>query len=337
MRLISVSRPGIRAGLSFSHSSSTKSGVVVGPILQPNRVADAAQELDVRAVELPGALADPQHVRRAVVPPAAQRVLAGERLLVAEQQGLVAGVEVDLVEVVVVLGVDAAGTHEPQGPIDLCSHLVVGPALGARCHELLRPGVDTGEIGEAALGERTQQVERRCRLVVGLHEPVGRGDPRRFGGGRVVHHVAAERRQVEIADAFERSRPWLGELTGDAPDLDHRYAERIGEDDGHLQDDAQLLSDVDRRELLEALGAVAGLQHEGVAGGDVAERGLQRTRLAGEHQRGIGGDLLQGPIEVALVGPIGLLFSRKRLPRRRGPRLCHGGNANETGLQMSPT
>ena len=35
MRVISVSRPGMRAGFSFSHSSSTKSAAVPGPILQP--------------------------------------------------------------------------------------------------------------------------------------------------------------------------------------------------------------------------------------------------------------------------------------------------------------
>ena len=57
-------------------------------------------------------------------------------------------------------------------------------------------------------------------------------------------------------------------------------------------------------------------------------RGLQRAGLAGEHQRGIGGDLLQRPIEVALIRPLGLLLGRKPLPRRRCPRLCHARNAN---------
>ena len=66
--------------------------------LDAERVADAAEELDVGAVELARALADPEHVGRAVVPLAGERVLPGERLLVAEQQRLVARVEVDLVQ-----------------------------------------------------------------------------------------------------------------------------------------------------------------------------------------------------------------------------------------------
>ncbi len=154
--------------------------------LAADRVADTAEELDVRAVELASALADPQHVRRAVVPAAAQRVLTGERLLVAEQQRLVTGVEVDLVQVVVVLGVDTAGPHEPQGSVDLGGELVVGAALGARCDELLRPGVDPAEVGETTLGEGAQQVQRRGRLVVGLHQPFGRraSGPTRWGWGR---------------------------------------------------------------------------------------------------------------------------------------------------------
>ena len=95
---MSVRRPGMRSGLSASHRPSTSSGVAVGPSLQPIGLLTPAQELDVGTVELAGALADPQHVRGAVVPVAGERVDAGQRLLVAEQERLVAGVEVDLVE-----------------------------------------------------------------------------------------------------------------------------------------------------------------------------------------------------------------------------------------------
>jgi MFS family permease len=62
----------------------------------------------VGAVELPGALADPEHVGRAVVPVAGEGVLAGERFLVAEDEGLVRGVEVHLLQPVLRGEVDAA-------------------------------------------------------------------------------------------------------------------------------------------------------------------------------------------------------------------------------------
>ena len=60
---------------------------------QPERVADAAQELDMRLVRVARAVADPEHVRRAVVPLARQAVDAGQRLFPGQQQRLVRGVE----------------------------------------------------------------------------------------------------------------------------------------------------------------------------------------------------------------------------------------------------
>ena len=286
------------------------------PDLAADRVADATEELDVCAVDVAGALADPQHVGRAVVPGARQRVLPGQRLLVAEDQRLVAGVDVDRAEVGVGGGVDAAGAHEVERPVDLGGQALVALAGGARGDELLVPGVHPGEVGEAALGEGPDEVQRRRRLVVRLDEAVGVG----HAGGHVepgtVDDVPAERREVDVADALRRAGPRLGELPGDAADLDDRHAERVRQHDGHLEDDAQLLPDVVGGELLERLGAVAGLQEEGPPRGDLGQRGLERTRLAGEHQRGIAGDRLQGAMEAVSVGPVGLLEGRQVLPRR---------------------
>ena len=73
----------------------------------------------MRAVEPPSALADPEHVRRAVVPLTRERVGAGQCLLVSEDQRLVARVEVDLVELGAAGEVDAARGHEPQRAFDL--------------------------------------------------------------------------------------------------------------------------------------------------------------------------------------------------------------------------
>ncbi len=70
-RPISTSRPGVLPGSSRSMSRSRSSGSKARPALQADRIGDAARELDMRAVELTGAVADPEHVpgRR---PPAAR-------------------------------------------------------------------------------------------------------------------------------------------------------------------------------------------------------------------------------------------------------------------------
>ena len=148
--------------------------------------------MHVGTVELAGALADPEHVRRAVVPVAGQRVLPGECLLVPEDERLVAGGHLDGVELWGGLGVDAAGGHEVQGAIDASRHLLVATSLGARRDELLVPCVHAGQVAESTLGERPQQVQCGRRLMV-RGEQTGRIGPSGLGCERdVVHHVATE-------------------------------------------------------------------------------------------------------------------------------------------------
>src|SRR3546814_16257089 len=69
-------------------------GVQAWPALHADRVLDATAIFDMGAVELAGTVADPDHVRRGVVPAlvVGDRVLAGQRLLLAEQQRLLRGV-----------------------------------------------------------------------------------------------------------------------------------------------------------------------------------------------------------------------------------------------------
>src|SRR5262245_42832735 len=61
---------------------------------QADRILDAAEILDMGVIELPGTVAYPDHVARGRVPVAGRGIDAGEGLLIAEQQRLVAGVEV---------------------------------------------------------------------------------------------------------------------------------------------------------------------------------------------------------------------------------------------------
>ncbi len=61
--------------------------------LDTQGICNSAEELDVSTVELSSALADPQHVCRAVVPQASGGILASERLFVRKQETLMRGVE----------------------------------------------------------------------------------------------------------------------------------------------------------------------------------------------------------------------------------------------------
>ena len=124
-------------------------------------------------------------------------------------------------------------------------------------------------------------------------------------------------------------RARLGELPGDAAHLDHRHAGGVGQHHRHLQDDLELVPDGVGGELGEGLGAVAGLEQEGVAVGHVGQLRGEVARLAGEDERRQGGQPRLGLLEGVRVGPLRLL-RRGELPPGRG---CPRG---EVGRGSSP-
>src|SRR5712671_6150742 len=65
-----------------------------GTAFQSDRILDAAEIFDMAVIELAGAVADPDHMARGRIVAAAGGIDPGEGLLVAEQQRLVAGVEI---------------------------------------------------------------------------------------------------------------------------------------------------------------------------------------------------------------------------------------------------
>ena len=194
-------------GVERIEQAQQRVGIEAGAALHPDRVADAAQELDMRAAFEPGAVADPEHVRAGIVPLAGQAVLPRERLFIGEQQRFVAGVEIGGVELGHAIGIDAAGGHELERFADAIGD--VGEARGPRAlaHEIERPFVDLMQIGVAAGGEGAQQVERRRGLAVALNHPLGIGNARFGSEGGAVDIVAAIAGQLHAADRLGRASP----------------------------------------------------------------------------------------------------------------------------------
>ena len=324
MRAISVSRPGVRSGSSRSHVSRSSSAVAVGPTLRPS----GFRTPEKNSTWAPSAcrVRSPTHSMWAEqsYQLAGQRVAPREPLLVVEQEALVARPHVHLVQAPLRVEVDAAGGHEPERALDLGRDRLVAAALGRGGHELLVPAVDAGQVGEPALGEGAQQVQGRGGLVVGLDEPVRVGHARGRGRRVVVHHVAAEGRQLDAVHRLGRGRAGLRELARDPSQLDDGQRAGVGHHRRHLEDDLELLADADRREVGERLGAVAGLEQERTPLGDARERGREVAGLAGEDERG---QLLQpfrGSRQPALVGPVRLLPGRVRPPGGGRPGVGRG-------------
>ena len=184
------------------------------------------------------------------------------------------GVEVGLSEGGV-SSVDTNGLHEAEGLVHLGSKLAVARSFLGILNEVQVPCVKATDIGVPTGGEGAENVECLGRLVVGLHHVVGIVSAGISGELLIVDDIAAVGGKRNVALHFVWIGSGLGELACHATDLHDRNPHRVREDDGHLQDDPQLLPDVVGGELLERFGAVAGLEEECVAGCHLGQAGLQ--------------------------------------------------------------
>ena len=280
-----VRRPGSLVGLSLAASAIASSAVVVGPSLTPigfwmwlSSSTWAPSSWRVRSPIQTKWLETSYGQLGAAVD-------AGHRVLVLQDQRLVAGVEVDAVELV---GVGADGLHEAQRPVDLGGHLLVLAAdLGAE-HEVGVPGVHLAQVGVAAGDEGAHEVQRRGRGVVDLHEPLRVGHPGLRGELEAVDGVAAVGRQRDAVAGLEVRGARLGVLAGEPAQLHHGHRGGVRQHDGHLQQHAQLVAGVVGGDAGEGLGAVAALEQEGLAAATAASFCFSASHSPAKTSGGIG-------------------------------------------------
>ena len=272
----------------------------------------------MRAVRLARAVADPEEVRRAGVAVAGGGIHARQRLLVGQQQRLVAGVELRLAHLRQVG--HAAGLHEAERLVDAVREVGVARGERAARHEAEVPAVHLVQVGIAAGGEGAQQVQRRRRLHVGELHPRRVGHARLAGEVRAVDDVAAVGGQGRAVAGLGVGGARLGELPRHAAELHHRQAAAEGQHHRHLQQHAEGVADDVGGEVGEALGAVAALEDEGLALAGRGQRRLQPPRLAGEDQRRPGREPPLRRRQSVRVRVVGHLPDRHVPPASRVPR-----------------
>ena len=116
-----------------------------GATFETERIHDAPAKLDVRMIRLAGAVADPKHVGRSTTEGAGMGgILARHRLLVAEQQRLMAGVELGTLELGMAFEIEAASLHEAERLADAVGELLIMMRLRRVLGEAERPLPDIG-------------------------------------------------------------------------------------------------------------------------------------------------------------------------------------------------
>ncbi len=289
--------------------------------LDPDRVVDPAQELDVGAVQLPRAVADPEHVRRAVVIVVGQAVAAYEGLFIVQQQRFVGGEEAGFAQLW--RAVHAAGAHERQGFVDAVGQLAVLFGQRGVSNKVQVPLVYLVQVGKPALGKRAQQIQGGSGLMVGLQQAVRVRHTAFFVEADAVDDVATVGGQGDAVDGFIVGRAWLGELAGHASDLDHRATGGEGHHNRHLQQHLEGVADFCGGEFGKALGAVAALQQESAALGHFGKLTAQLAGFPGKHQRRVAGQVLLHLQQVRSVRVLGLLLDRQGAPAVGAPGLAH--------------
>ena len=115
------------------------------------------------------------------------------------------------------------------------------------------------EIGETALGEGTEKVQGRRRLVIDLYQAFWVWHPFFFRELHAVDHITPVRIESDAVNGLRIRRARLGELARQAACFYHWKGGAEGQHDGHLQQDFEGIADIIGMEFGEAFGAIATL------------------------------------------------------------------------------
>ena len=151
-----------------------------------------------------------------------------------------------------------------------------------------RDPVDLAEIGIGRGRISLEQVDRDLGLAVRLQHAQRIGRPALRVEVRPVDDVAAIGGEGDPADRLHVGRAWLGELAGHARDLHHLAVAGFADHRRHLQQQVEAAADLVGAELGEGLGAVAALQQEALAPGDLGQLGGEQAVLGDRAKRRAG-------------------------------------------------
>ena len=221
--------------------------------------------------------------------------------------------------------------HEAQAVADLVDHCLVVLRKRRVLHEVQVPVLRVVQVGEAAVDERADEVERERRAFVAAHQAARIGRARCGVEGRAVHEIAAVGRKREAVARLRVARAGLRVLAGEAADAGHAALAALHQHQAHLQQDLEARGDRARLAAVERLRAVAALEDEALPGRGLGKLRAERVDLeAGDERRQLRELGARGG-QLRAVRPLGLLERGARAPRRGGPAVDGEGSAGSGG------
>ena len=276
-------------------------GLHGGAAFQPDRVLHTSGEFHMCAIGLARAVPDPEHMARARQPFAGFGLLAAQRLFVFQQQGFVAGVELNRLQRMRCVRVHARRRHEIKRVGDARGQVAVFLSLfaigKAQC-----PAMHLVDIRIPTGREGAQQIQRSGSLGVRTQHVVGVGDARFCGKRQIIDDVTAVAGQLNPIHNFQIGRTRFGKLARHAAHFDHRNLGAIGQHHGHLQHHLEGVADHVAAELLKAFCAVATLQQKRLATPCCGQMLAQSARLSCKNQNRIARQLRFDGAQGFLIG-----------------------------------
>jgi hypothetical protein len=127
------------------------------------------------------------------------------------------------------------------------------------------------EVGEAAVDERSDEVEREGGPLVAAQQQHRIRHSIGLGELDAVDDVAAVAGQADAIPGFDVRRTRLGVLAGEPTHPNDPPLRPVDEHERHLEEDLQLAGDDAALAFIEALGAVASLEEEAITAGSLGE------------------------------------------------------------------
>lgn len=209
--------------------------------------------------------------------------------------------------------VGTAGGHERDGAVDFTGELLVACVrwIGT---EALVPVVHLAQVSEAALSERTNEVQRRGARVVALQHALWISATRLGREVKAVDDVSTVGGQGHIAARFSVAGTGLCELAGHATHLDDRHLGCVSEHDRHLQYRLDAIANLVSICASKSLRTVATLQQERLAACGCRKSLAQLIYLTGKDEWGQSRERLADEVHLGSVIPLWLLLNRQLAP-----------------------
>mmetsp|Transcript_24138 Transcript_24138/g.44879 ORF Transcript_24138/g.44879 Transcript_24138/m.44879 type:complete len:217 (-) Transcript_24138:91-741(-) len=191
--------------------------------------------------------------------------------------------------------------HEAQRFIDLGRKSAVSASFIGLFDEIQVPSMETGDISVTTSREGSQNVQSLRTLVVSFDHIPGIMTTSFCCKFFRVDNVTAVGRKADPVSHLIGFRTRLGKLSGHASNLDDRHGGSKGQNESHLKQDTEGITNVIYIEFFKSFSAIASHQQESLSTAGTGKLFMKSSDFSSKHQRRAAFQFLDGGLEFFFV------------------------------------